>query len=452
MRYPIPGIILSVLALASCGGDDSSGPLYAVGVTVTGLSNVTGLTLQDNGKDNLTINSSGTATFATKIASQSAYAVSILTQPAGHTCFLTDASGTITDTTVNVDVVCPWHVAYVIYPHTVNDPNSVAAFYINESTGAWARSVAEPLATGNAPAVVEVTQSEKFCYVANGDGTVSAYSIDAATGALAPVPGSPFTVGSNPVAIAVSPSGQYIYIVNEGSANVSALAIDASTGALAPIPGSPFSTVLPYSEPNTIAIDLTNTYAFVSNGVDLTSNVSFRIDPISGALIYAQYADPYVAGAGPAHLIFAPSGDLYEVDIGGSVLVYTINFTFGDPILIDEYPSPTGISEANDIELDPSGKFLYIPDLGGSQIVGFTVDSATGALTPMTQAFAAMPKPRYITIDPSGKYAYVTALDGSANIFGFALDPSTGALAPIGSGPLIDATFGGAAIAIAALQ
>ncbi len=417
---------------------------------MTGLSSVTGLTLQDNGKDNLTINSSGTATFATKIATQSAYAVSILTQPAGHTCFLTNASGTVTYTTVNVGVVCPWHVAYVIYPHTVNDPNTIAAFYIDESTGAWARSVAAPLSTGSAPAVV--TQSGKFCYVANGDGTLSAYSIDAGTGALAPVPGSPFTVGSNPVAIAVSPSGEFIYIVNESSANVSAFSIDASTGALAAVPGSPFSTVVPNSEPNTIAIDFTNSFAFVSNGVNSTSNVSFRIDQTSGALIYAQYAEPYVAGAGPAHLVFSPGGDLYEVDIGGSILVYTINFTFGDSILLYEYPSPTGISEANDVELDPSGRFLYVPDLGGSQIVGFTIDPGTGGLTEMAQAFKAMPKPRYITIDPSGKYAYVTALDGSANIFGYALDASTGALSPIGSGPLIDATFGGAAIAIAALE
>jgi len=80
--------------------------LFAIGGTVTGL-NGTGLVLQDNGGDNLTLNANASSfTFATPVASGGAYSVTVLTQPAGESCTVTNGSGTATHNVTNANVVC----------------------------------------------------------------------------------------------------------------------------------------------------------------------------------------------------------------------------------------------------------------------------------------------------------------------------------------------------------
>jgi hypothetical protein len=79
----------------------------SVGGSVSGLAG-TGLVLQDNGGDNLTISANGTFQFASLIPSGT-YAVTILTQPSGpaQTCTVTGGSGTTTANVTNVQIVCP---------------------------------------------------------------------------------------------------------------------------------------------------------------------------------------------------------------------------------------------------------------------------------------------------------------------------------------------------------
>jgi hypothetical protein len=78
---------------------------YTVGGTVSGLSGT--VVLQDNGGDNLTINSNGSFTFATPVAQGAPYSVTVLTQPAGQTCSVTNGSGTMGGANViNVGVTC----------------------------------------------------------------------------------------------------------------------------------------------------------------------------------------------------------------------------------------------------------------------------------------------------------------------------------------------------------
>lgn len=79
---------------------------FSIGGTITGL-NASGLVLQDNGGDNLTVNSGATTfTFATKVASGGAYAVTVLTQPTGETCTVSNGSGTATANVTSVGVSC----------------------------------------------------------------------------------------------------------------------------------------------------------------------------------------------------------------------------------------------------------------------------------------------------------------------------------------------------------
>lgn len=79
---------------------------YSIGGSITGL-NASGLVLQDNGGDNLTVNSGNTSfTFATKLDAGAAYSVSVLTQPTGETCLVSSGSGTASANVTSVALSC----------------------------------------------------------------------------------------------------------------------------------------------------------------------------------------------------------------------------------------------------------------------------------------------------------------------------------------------------------
>jgi len=79
---------------------------YTVGGSVSGLAG-SGLVLQNNGGDNLSISTDGAWTFAMPVASGSSYNVTVLTQPAGQDCTVSNGSGTVDNANVtNVQVTC----------------------------------------------------------------------------------------------------------------------------------------------------------------------------------------------------------------------------------------------------------------------------------------------------------------------------------------------------------
>ena len=108
--------IISVIALGlitivgsnggGSGGGGGGSTDFTVGGTVSGLTG-TGLILQNNGGDDLSISSNGTFTFSTAISDGDTFHVTVLTPPSGQACLITNASGTIsganvTDVTVTV--------------------------------------------------------------------------------------------------------------------------------------------------------------------------------------------------------------------------------------------------------------------------------------------------------------------------------------------------------------
>jgi hypothetical protein len=88
----------------NCGG--GNGP-YTIGGSVTGLTG-TGLILQDNGTDNLTITGNTTFTFATKIAKGQPYSVAVSTPPSNpaQTCTVSNGAGTASANVTTVVVTC----------------------------------------------------------------------------------------------------------------------------------------------------------------------------------------------------------------------------------------------------------------------------------------------------------------------------------------------------------
>jgi len=86
------------------------GNIFTVGGSISGLIG-TGMVLQDNGADNLTINGTGNVNFTlpTPLPAGATYAVTVLTQPSNpaQTCTVLNGTGTLNTSITNVQIICP---------------------------------------------------------------------------------------------------------------------------------------------------------------------------------------------------------------------------------------------------------------------------------------------------------------------------------------------------------
>lgn len=82
-------------------------PTYTISGTVSGLAAGAGVTLQNKGADNLTLNANGSFAFSTAIAGGNSYDVTVLNVPAGYSCAVGNGSGTVVSADItDVTVTC----------------------------------------------------------------------------------------------------------------------------------------------------------------------------------------------------------------------------------------------------------------------------------------------------------------------------------------------------------
>jgi Cellulase (glycosyl hydrolase family 5) len=157
-----------------------SATTYTIGGSVTGLSG-TGLVLQDNGADNLTIAADGSFTFATALAAGSTYSVKVLTQPSNptQTCTVSNGTGTADADVTNVSVTCST-TTYSIGGTLSGLTSSAVVLQDNggdnlslNANGSF--TFATKIAAGSSYAVAVLTQpAGQLCTVKNGNGTANA--------------------------------------------------------------------------------------------------------------------------------------------------------------------------------------------------------------------------------------------------------------------------------------
>ena len=390
---------------------------YTVSATISGLAG-TGLVLQNNNANNLSVAANGTAVFTTQVADGANYAVTVKTQPSYpmQTCTVTSGAGTIAGVDVNVVIACATIYPRFAYVANYSD-NSVSAYAVNTSTGRL--TFAGKVAAGTNPYSVTVDPSGKYAYAANyGTTTVSQYTIGANGGLTAMTPAT-VGAGTNPIFITVDPSGKYAYVVNDSDSNISQYTID-STGHLAAMTPA---TVNAGSSPNTVTVDPSGKYAYAANQGSNTVS-QYTID--STGHLAAMTPATVAAGTNPLSVTVDPSGKYTYVSNGSAnISQYTIGANGGlaamTPATVAAGTSPRAVT------VDPSGKYAYVANSGDSNISQYTIDS-TGHLAAMSPATVnAGFTPYYVTVDPSGKYAYA-ANQGSNTVSQYTID-STGHLA-----------------------
>jgi 6-phosphogluconolactonase len=277
------------------------------------------------------------------------------------------------------------------------ESGSVSAFVIDRDTGRLSALNQQPSA-GRGPAHLVVDKAGKNVLVANyGGGSVAVLPIGE-DGALKPPSASIQHTGSsvNPErqrgphahSINVDPANRYAYAADLGLDKVLVYRFDADQGSLV-ANDPPFATVTPGAGPRHFAMDRDGRFAYVINELSLTVT-AFRRDTERGSLTELQTISTLPPGQ----------------SVG------------------------SGLSTA-DVQVHPSGKFLYGSNRGHDSIVVFAIDEKSGRLTYVENRPTQGSTPRGFGIDPTGGYL-LAANQRSDSVVVFRIDQQTGRLTPTG--------------------
>jgi len=144
--------------------------------------------------------------------------------------------------------------------------------------------------------------------------------------------------------------------------------------------------------------------------------IAYREDPDSGVLTQIA-GSPYSVGDGVHSLALHPSGKfLYAANPGaaGSAESDISLFTIASNGVLTEVFPRTSIAPNASLPqillVDSAGAFLYSGNAGSSNISVFSIDSGTGALTPVPNSpFSIGVTPLNMQLTPSGNFLYVSA-------------------------------------------
>jgi 6-phosphogluconolactonase len=330
-----------------------------------------------------------------------------------------------------------------VYVGTYTGPKSKGIYLMqmDRETGA----LSEPILAGEVPnpSFLAIHPNRQFLYaVSEAEGQVTAFSIDSAGGMLTRLNQQP-SGGSGPCFIGLDPSGKMAMVANYGSGSFESLPITAD-GKL----GEPASKIQDSGKgPNanrqegphahSINSDPAGRYAFAAD-LGLDTLFSFRLDLDKGTLTPNDPPSIKVApGTGPRHLFFHPTGQ-YAYLVGEMTSTVTALAYDAEHGVMKEIQTITtlpadfhGNSTSAEIQVHPSGKFVYASNRGHDSIAVFSVDQASGKLTSTQIAPCLGKTPRGFRIDPSGRFLLCGHQD-SDSIAVFTIDQTTGTLTATG--------------------
>lgn len=272
-------------------------------------------------------------------------------------------------------------------------------------------------------------------------GAVSSFSLDGTTPRLL---SSALVGGGNPSHISTTADGRFLLVASHADGLVCVLPVNPNGTIGPPVDiradpaddgDGPRGTHAHHA-----AVDPSGRWALVTNtGTDRIS--VFALSPGSGRLTPAEPPTvATVAGSGPRHLVFHPTLPLAYVngEHDGSVTVLAWNAQTGrlnprqrSSALPSEIQA--GIVESNPfgrlnsahLAVHSSGRFLLVSCRGFDSIAVFAVDQTSGALAPPDIHPLRGATPRAFAIEPRGEFVYV-ANQNSNSIDCYRLDVMTG--------------------------
>lgn len=297
-----------------------------------------------------------------------------------------------------------------------------------------------------------------------GGGAVMTFAINQADGSIALVGTQP-SMGVWPAYIAADKTGSRVVVANHGNYDASvrvvrkngAVAVEKvwDDGTVALLPVRPDGTLDPASDvailERTQGVDKVTQRSAHAHSVnwDPSQRMVLVCDKGCDRIYTYRVADgsrtlaegkvlKTAPGVAPRHSAFHPqlpyvfvvnereaSLSSYRYDAGSAdlTLVQTIRTIPAD------YTKQTSPA---DVHVHPNGKFVYSSNRGHDSIAIFSIDPATGRMTPVDIVSTQGATPRGFRFDPSGRYLFA-ANQGSGNIVTFAVDGDRGTLTATGA-------------------
>jgi 6-phosphogluconolactonase len=338
---------------------------------------------------------------------------------------------------------------YMIYVGTYTNHGSkgIYAYQFDASTG---KLTSLGLATETSqPSFLAVDPGGHFLYAVNESGNfngqptgaVSAFSIQPETGKLSLL-NQVSSRGADPAHIILDRTGKYLFVSNYTSGSVVVFPVlkDGRLGEASSFVQHKGSSVNPERQKgphaHAIALSPDNRFAIVAD-LGLDQLIAYPFDAAKGTLGANPQITKASPGAGPRHLTFSSDGRfLYVInEMQSTVVIYA--YDAGTGVLrelrsISTLPKGfSGTSTGAEIEIDPSGKFLFASNRGDDSIAIFSIDSRTGTLTHVDTDPTGGKTPRHFTVDPTGTWLLAANQD-SDNITVFRFDQKAGRLIATG--------------------
>ena len=330
-------------------------------------------------------------------------------------------------------------------PKTTSASKGIYAFRFDSRNGAL-NPIGLVAETVN-PAHVWASPDGRFLYAVNwstGDpagDTVSAFAIDRTTGALRLL-NKVSSHGESPNQIVLDPSGKIAATVTYNGGTITAYGVEADGRLTEAIytekhAGQPLSAKQPGPRAHGIVFSKDGRWAYVAQ-LGLDRVYTYRVDPVKRS--FAPADPPFVtmnaAGSGPRRLQLHPNGRFLYVnhETDSKVSVFDVNGARLNQIqTLSTLPADyQGNNSTAEIQIDQTGKWLYVTNRGHDSMAHFAVDSAKGTLTLAGHIPSGGRTPRNITIAPTNQHL-IAANQAGENIVVFRIDPNTGTLTPTGA-------------------
>ncbi|MSO23221.1 MAG: lactonase family protein, partial [Acidobacteria bacterium] len=293
------------------------------------------------------------------------------------------------------------------------------------------------------PSFLALHPNRRFLYAVNetgsgqrGTGQVTAFAVGA-DGKLTLLNHQP-SRGSGPCHLVVDRAGKNLLLANYGGGSVAVFPV-ASDGRLGESAAfvqhsGSSANAQRQKEPHahSINLDAANRFA-VAADLGLDKVLVYRFDAAKGTLAPNEPPSTSVkAGSGPRHFTFHPGGrNAYVInELASSVTAFQYDAEKGvlkEIQTLSTLPKDyTGTSYTAEVQVHPSGKFLYGSNRGHDSIVVFAIE-ANGMLRYIENTATGGKTPRNFGISPDGRYLLAANQD-SANVVVFRIDPQSGRL------------------------
>jgi 6-phosphogluconolactonase len=300
------------------------------------------------------------------------------------------------------------------------------------------------------PSYLAFDATQHFLYAVNElkeyqdrpTGTVSAFAVDAATGELRFLNRQP-THGTDPCHVIVDAKRKHVFVANFMSGSICVLPVreDGSLGDACDFIQHQGAGIDPVRQKgphaHSITLDRANRYAFVPD-LGLDKLLIYKFDAKRGML--EPNGVPWIKmkpGAGPRHVTLHPGGKfaylINELNSTVAALAYDRKTgAFQELQIVPTLPEGfRGASTCADIQVSPSGMFVYASNRGHDSITIYRINRRTGRLTYVDHSATQGKTPRSFCIDPTGRFLLAANQD-TDTIVTFRIHARTGRLRPTG--------------------